>query len=288
MENRSKQLVPLEVLRTRRGVQIAPTAQISPTAEIGEGTVIGDWCIIGDNVKIGKYNTIHNNVLIGSDTRIGDGCIVWPFVMLGHHSHDLKFSADEKRPVMIGDDVVIREYTNIHAGTLPDGPGTIIGDRAYILSHSHIGHDCVLGNDCLLSQATTLGGEVRIGQRAVIGGCTAIHQFCAIGKYAIIGGCSKITMDVIPYAMSDGNPQSLTGLNLVGLKRGNFSDDEIRAIKEVYKTLFLSDGLWAARVDDTRRVYGEIPVARDILGFIESDSRRTIAKPARRRAEGEI
>jgi UDP-N-acetylglucosamine acyltransferase len=283
MQPRSKQHIPLEVLHARKGVQIADTARVSPKAEIGEGTVIGDWCLIGEAVKIGRYNTIKSNVIIDGDTTIGEGNIIWPFVMIGNHSHDLKYSADESTKTTIGNDVVIREFTNIHAGTIPDGTGTVIGERAYLMSHTHIGHDSYLEPDCLLSQGTTLGGEVRICEHAVIGGCTAIHQLCTIGKYSIIGGCSKITMDVAPFCMSDGNPQNLTGLNLVGLRRNGFSDDDIRTIKEVYKSLFLStDLLWAQRLETAREVYGGIPVADEMLNFISDSARRIIARPFNR------
>ncbi|MDR3126389.1 MAG: acyl-ACP--UDP-N-acetylglucosamine O-acyltransferase [Rickettsiales bacterium] len=283
MQPRSKQLVPLEILHARKGVEIAATARVSPNAKIGEGTTIGDWCIIDDGVEIGKYNTIKNNVVIEGRAKIGDGCIIWPFTVIGNHSHDLKFSADERTATVLGEDVVVREFTNIHAGTIPGGEGTAIGDRTYLMSHTHIGHDSYLENDCLLSQGTTLGGEVRICDHAIIGGCTAIHQLCTIGRHSIIGGCSKITMDVIPYGMSDGNPQNLTGLNIVGLRRNGFPDEDIRTIKEVYKSLFLStDRLWAQRVETAREVYGGIKVADDILGFISSESRRIIAKPFNR------
>jgi UDP-N-acetylglucosamine acyltransferase len=283
MQQRSKQLVPIEILRERKGVQIAASARVSPSARIGEGTVIGDWCIIGDDVEIGCYNTIKSNVIIDGRTKIGEGCMIWPFTIIGNHSHDLKFSDDERTRTTIGDEAIVREFTNIHAGTIPDGEGTVIGDRVYLMSHSHIGHDSILEHDCLLSQGTTLGGEVRICEHAIIGGCTAIHQLCTIGKHSIIGGCSKITMDVIPFGMSDGNPQNLTGLNLVGLRRNGFSDDEIRTIKEVYKSLFLStDRLWAQRVETAREVYGGIPVADDILNFISDSSRRIVAKPFNR------
>lgn len=261
-------------------VEIHPTSYVDANAIIGEGTKIGPWCMIGPNVIIGKNNILKSNVIIEGKTTIGDNNIIHQFVIIGNKSHDLKFTEEQATTVSIGNNCDIREFTNIHAGT-PNGPkGTWIGNNVFLMSHTHIGHDCEVRDGALLSQATTLGGEVIIQEKAIIGGCSAIHQFCTIGKYAIIGGCSKITQDVIPYSMSDGNPQSLDGLNLVGLKRNKFSTEDIRVIKEVYKALFIADeGLWNERLSMAKSVYGGNSIADEIFNFIEHDSRRIICKP---------
>ncbi|MCL2439778.1 MAG: acyl-ACP--UDP-N-acetylglucosamine O-acyltransferase [Alphaproteobacteria bacterium] len=275
---RSKQLVDLETLNSRRTF-IAKSADVDTSAKIGKNVVIEDFCKIGANVKIGDFATIMRGSIIEENSVIGRECVIHPYVIIGNQSHDLKFADAEKTPVLIGERVIIREYSNIHAGT-PLGGNTIVSDDAYIMSHSHIGHDCKVGRGALLSQQTTLGGEVDIGEYAVIGGCSAIHQFCTIGKYAIIGGCSKITQDVIPFAMSDGNPQSLDGLNLLGLKRHDFSAEDVRVIKEVYKTLFIADDLvWEERLAAAQNVYGDSAVAQVIFDFIKNVSRRPLARP---------
>ncbi len=263
-----------------KNVEIHPTSFVDENAVIGEGTKIGPWCIIGPNVVMGKNNILKSNVIIEGKTTIGDDNLIHQFVIIGNKSHDLKFTAEQATTVTIGNHCDIREFTNIHAGT-PNGPkGTWIGNNVFLMSHTHIGHDCQIRDGALLSQASTLGGEVIIHEKAIIGGKTAIHQFCTIGKYAIIGGCSKITQDVIPYSMSDGNPQSLDGLNLVGLKRNKFTVEQIRTIKEVYKTLFISqEGLWTERLAMAKSVYGNDPIAAEIFNFIENDSRRIICKP---------
>lgn len=263
-----------------KNVEIHPTSFVDENAIIGEGTKIGPWCIIGPNVIIGKNNTLKSNVIIEGKTTIGDENMIHQFVIIGNKSHDLKFTAEQATTVTIGNHCDIREFTNIHAGTPLGAKGTWIGNNVFLMSHTHIGHDCEVRDGALLSQATTLGGEVIIQEKAIIGGCTAIHQFCTIGKYAIVGGCSKITQDVIPFSMSDGNPQSLDGLNMVGLKRNKFSLADIRTIKEVYKALFISDeGLWAERLAMAKSVYGGNPVADEIFNFIEHDSRRIVCKP---------
>ncbi|MDR1009261.1 MAG: acyl-ACP--UDP-N-acetylglucosamine O-acyltransferase [Rickettsiales bacterium] len=279
---RSKQLVPPETLE-KRETFIAPTARVEPGASIGRGVFIGDWCVISAGVVIGDRTTLKQNVIIEGCTEIGEGSVIHQFCTIGNQSHDLKFSDSEKTKTTIGRDVVIREFTNVHAGTPLGRRGTFIGERAYIMSHSHIGHDCEVLAGAVLSQGTTLGGEVVIGENSVIGGCTAIHQLCTIGKYAIIGGCSKITMDVIPFAMSDGNPQELDGLNLVGLRRHGFSVDDVRIIKEVYKTLFISDDMvWEERLAAAKKVYAGTPVADEIFHFIGEVSRRPLARPRKR------
>ena len=266
-----------------KNVEIHPTSMVDENAQIGEGCKIGPWCIIGPNVKMGKNNRLKSNVIIEGKTTIGDNNLIHQFVVIGNKSHDLKFTEEQATTVTIGNNCDIREFTNIHAGT-PNGPrGTWIGNNVFLMSHTHIGHDCEVHDFALLSQATTLGGEVYIYPHAIIGGKTAIHQFCSIGQYAILGGCSKITQDVIPFSMSDGNPQSLDGLNLVGLKRNNFSNDDIRTIKEVYKDLFMSDELvWVERVKTVKEVYKDSDVAMQIIDFIENKSRRIVCKPRQR------
>ncbi len=270
-------------------VEIHPTSYVDEHAVIGKGTKIGPWCMIGPDVVIGQNNILKSNVIIEGKTTIGDNNLIHQFVIIGNKSHDLKFTAEQATTVTIGNNCDIREFTNIHAGTPNGAKGTWIGNNVFLMSHTHIGHDCEVRDGALLSQATTLGGEVIIQEKAIIGGCSAIHQFCTIGKYAIIGGCSKITQDVIPYSMSDGNPQSLDGLNLVGLKRNKFSVEEIRTIKEVYKILFISnEGLWTERLQMAKSVYAGNPIADEIFNFIEHDSRRIICKPRSKNASENI
>ena len=269
-------------------VTIHPTSYIDENAVIGAGTTIGPWCMIGPNVVIGKNNTIKSNVIIEGKTTIGDNNTIHQFVIIGNKSHDLKFTAEQATTVTIGNDCDIREFTNIHAGTPNGARGTWIGNHVFLMSHNHVGHDCEINDGALLSQGVTLGGEVIIQKKAIIGGCTAIHQFCTIGKYAMVGGCAGISKDVIPYAMTSGvaNMQSLDGLNMVGLKRNNFSIDDIRTIKNVYKALFISnEGLWVERLAMAKSVYGGNPVADDIFNFIEHDSRRIVCKPISKSAK---
>ena len=279
---KSNQLIPDDALHARRGVEIHPTAIVSPKVSIGEGTLIGPWCIIGDGAEIGPYNTLKSNVIIEGRVSIGEGSIIHNFVTLGNQSHDLKFPDAQKTPVRIGRGCVVREFTNIHAGT-PNGRNgcTLIGDGVYICSHCHVGHDCEVQDHALLSQGCTLGGEAVIQKHAIIGGAAAVHQFCTVGAYAIVGGMSGVSQDVLPYMMTAGvRPQTIDGINLVGLKRAGFSTDDIRVIKEVYKALFLSEeGLWKERVEVAKSVWDKYPVAHEIFKFIEEDARRVVAKP---------
>jgi len=281
---RSNQLISLEKLAERKGNVIHPTATVAKSVKLGKGVVIGAYCDISGDVEIGDQATILGNVMIEGRTKIGARGIIHQFCVIGNLSHDLKCDFDSKTSVTIGDDCAIREFTNVHAGTPTgnEGRGTIIGNDVYIMSHSHVAHDCVLADHVLLAQQATLGGEVKIDEHAIIGGCTAIHQFCTVGRHVIVGGVSKVSQDIIPYCMTDGNPASLSGLNLVGLKRSNFPDADIRAIKEVYKTLFIAkEGLWAERVAMARELYGSNPVTAEIFKFLDS-AKRVIARPRNR------
>ena len=218
--------------------QIHPTAIIDPGAEIGTGCVIGAYCVVGRLVKLGAGCTLHHHVSVTGPSCIGARNRFHPFACIGQQSQDLKYT-EEPTCLEIGDDNVFREFCTVHRGTAPQSC-TRIGHGGNFLAYTHIAHDCVIGNHVIFSNNGTVAGHVEVGDFAIIGGLTAIHQFCRIGQHAITGGCSKIVQDVPPFMIADGNPARVRGVNKVGLERHGFDENRLRTLKEAYRILYRS------------------------------------------------
>ncbi len=218
--------------------QIHPTAIVDPGAEVGADVVIGPYCVIGERVVIGAGTTLQNHVTICGPTIIGQGNQFFSYTSIGQRTQDLKY-AGEPTYLEIGDHNVFREFCTVNRGTLP-GTKTIVGSHNLFLSYCHIAHDCIVGNQVIFSNNGTLAGHVTVEDHVILGGLTAVHQFCRIGKHAITGGCSKIVQDVVPFTIADGNPARARGVNMVGLQRNGYSDEQVKAIRGAFKTLYRS------------------------------------------------
>lgn len=209
---------------------IHPTAKIHPTATIGPYTIIGPDVVIEENVQIGSYCNIEY-AIIKKNTKIFDS------VCIGTLPQDIKYKG-EKTQVVIGENCIIREFTTIHRGT--STKLTSIGNNCYLMAYSHIAHDCKVGNDVTIANCGTLAGHVVVEDGVNIGGLVAVHQYTRIGKYAMLGGGAMVSKDVPPYVMVVGDRAELRGINVIGLRRRNFSKEKIKEIKVVYKMLFRS------------------------------------------------
>ncbi len=216
---------------------IHPTALIDKNVEIGKNVAIGPNVCIKSGVKIGDNTYINANAYIDSYTTIGKNCKIFPSAVLGTVPQDLKFQG-EFSELIIGDDTTIREFCMINRGTKGGGGVTKIGNNSLIMAYVHVAHDCILGNSVIIANAVQFAGHVVVEDKAIIGGMTAVHQFVRIGTLAMVGGMSGIPLDIAPYCLAAGNRAHLSGLNLVGLKRSNFSFEEINALKEAYKVIF--------------------------------------------------
>ena len=215
---------------------IHPSAFIDPKARIGEGVTIGPYCIVGPDVQIGNGTLLKSHVVVTGPTTIGEENCFFPFCSIGEQSQDLKY---EKEPTFleIGHRNRFRESCTVNRGTAPES-FTRIGSDNHFLAYSHVAHDCVVGNHVIFSNNGTLAGHVVVDDHAIIGGLTAIHQFCRIGRHSILGGCSKIVQDVPPFMIADGNPAVVRGINTVGLERRGFSKEAIRSLKEAYRIIY--------------------------------------------------
>ena len=256
---------------------IHPTAIVDPKAEIGEGVEIGPYSVIEKGVSIGEGTKIGPHVVIREGTQIGKRCQIFQFASVGEAPQFLGLK-EEKTFLQIGDQNIIREFVTLHRGTPHGGGKTVIGNNNYFMAYCHVAHDCHIGNDIIMSNAATLAGHIVIEDRAIIGGLVAIHQFCRVGTYAILGGFSGVLLDIPPYTKAQGDRAKLFGLNSVGLKRANFSEETMKALKKAYRIIFRS-GLTLERAIKTvgEDEISHTPEVQHLLHFIQH-SKRGIAR----------
>ena len=253
-------------------MKIHPTAIIDPDAQLAEGVEIGPYAIIGADVKIGKNTIIGPHTVIDNYTHIGEGCNILQFSSIGAPPQDLKFGGEKTR-VVIGNFNTIREFVTINRATSADIGMTIIGDNNLLMAYVHVGHNCKLGNNIIMSNAATLAGHVHVEDHAIISGLTGIHQFCRLGAHCMIGGVSAVVKDVPPYTIAQGNHAKLFGLNTIGLKRRNFADKTIKAIAEAYRIVFRSSLLLDAAIKKVEAEIADVPEVRTFIKFIKESKR---------------
>ena len=251
-------------------------AIVSPNAKLGDNVSVGPFSIIEDDVEIHNDVAVKSNVIINSGTRIQSGCKIYHSAVLGSDPQDLKFSG-EYTTLEIGIGTVVREFATIGRGTNANGK-TVIGNNCFIMNYVHIPHDSVIGNNVILANAINMGGHVEINDWVIIGGLVGIHQFVKIGAHSFIAFSSRVTQDVPPYILAGGNPINYKGLNLVGLKRRGFSEEQIKHIKQTYNFVYgskynISDALKA--VKDSVPLTDEV---KNIISFIETSERGIIRK----------
>jgi len=253
---------------------IHPTAIVDPGAEIAAGVRIGPYSVVGAGVVIGEDTELQHHVTVMGPTRLGRGNTLFAYCSIGQKTQDLKYSG-EPTSLEIGDGNTFREFCTVNRGTLP-GTKTVVGNGGNFLAYSHIAHDCVVGNQVVFSNNGTLAGHVTVGDGAIIGGLTAIHQFCRVGRHAITGGCSKIVQDIPPFMIADGNPAEVRGVNSIGLERAGFSSDSIRALKEAYRLLYRGKLNANQAVEAIRREIAGVPEIEELCTFIETSRRGII------------
>ena len=253
-------------------MNIHSTAIISPDAQLEEGVEIGPYVVIGSDVKIGKNTVIGPHTVIDDYVHIGEGNRIFQFCSIGAPPQDLKFGGEKTR-VIIGNCNTIREFVTIHRATTADIGVTIIGDNNLLMAYVHIAHNCKLANNIVMVNYAGLAGHIHVEDYAIIGGLTGIHQFCRIGAHCIIGGASAVVKDVPPYTLVQGNHAKLFGLNLVGLKRRNFSEKTIKAIKDDYQIIFRSDLLLEAALKKAQDEVEDIPEVNHLIKFIKESTR---------------
>lgn len=254
--------------------RIHPTAIVSPDAdigadvEIGAFAIVGEGCTIGDGSVIAPRATLERNVMLGPAVKVGIGTI------LGGPPQDLKF-AGEETTVEIGEGTVIREYATVNRGTSHSFK-TSVGRHCLLMSYVHIGHDCRIGNNVILSNVVQLAGHVTIEDKAIISGLSAVHQFARIGRHSFIGGMSRVSKDIPPFLKAVGNPVRLYGLNTIGLQRSGMDDATIRELKRAYRLFFRSDLNVTQAIESAQTELEPLAEVKELIRFVEASERGVV------------
>jgi UDP-N-acetylglucosamine acyltransferase len=219
--------------------QIDPRAIVHPTAKLADGVTVGPFVVIGEDVSIGAHTAVGPHVVIERWTTIGARCRIGAGAVLGGAPQHVEYNGAPSY-LRIGNDNDIRELAVIQRSAIPGG-ATIIGSHNFIMSQTHVAHDCVLGDQVVMASLAALAGHVEVENGAIVGGVSAVHQFVHIGMYSMVGGSSRLSQDVPPFMMVAGNPATVHGLNSVGLRRARFSSALRHELKAVYRTLYRSD-----------------------------------------------
>jgi UDP-N-acetylglucosamine acyltransferase len=248
--------------------------QVSSSAQIGKNVKIHEYAIIEDDVSIGDDVEIGANVLIANGARISDNVKIHHGAVISTPPQDLKFKG-EITTLEIGRNTVIREYATLNRGTQYSNK-TTVGENCFIMAYVHIAHDCIIGNNVILANSVQMGGHVEIHDWAIIGGLVGIHQFTKIGQHSIVGSSFRTVKDVPPYIVAGNLPLRYEGVNIIGLKRRGFTNEQIRNIKNIYDAIYKS-GLNVS--DAVARVKKDCPMSNEaevILDFIEGSTRGII------------
>jgi UDP-N-acetylglucosamine acyltransferase len=261
-------------------VFIHPVATVHAQAKLDTGVWVGPYSFIGQDVVIGKKTKIEANVFIDGQTEIGEDCHFSSFSSIGTEPQDVAYRG-EKTLVKIGDSNIFREFITVNRGTVKGGGRTLIGNNNYFMAYSHVAHDCIVGNEIIFINGATTGGHVIVDDYATIGAFSGVHQFCRVGKHAFIGGYSVIIQDIPPFCRVAGSrPALLYGVNITGLKRRGFSNERIKAMKEMFKIIFYSDLNTTQAVERIKEEFSPSEDRDEIINFIHSSQRGIIKKAA--------
>ncbi len=253
---------------------IHKSAIISPKAIIANNVTIEPFSVIYDDVEIGEGSWIGPNVTIMDGARIGKNCRIFPGAVISGIPQDLKF-AGEVSYAVIGDNTTIRECVTINRGTIAKGK-TVVGSDCLLMAYVHVAHDCIVGNNVILVNSVGLAGEVEVDDWAILSGNTVVHQFVKIGKHVMISGGSLVRSDVPPFVTAAHEPLAYAGVNSLGLKRRNFTIEQINKIQDIYRVIFQSELNLSNAIETVKANFEDCEIKKEILSFIESSNRGLI------------
>lgn len=249
------------------------TAIIADGAQLHESVEIGPYAVIGENVVIGKGTKVGPHAVIDGHTTIGEDCNVFAGVTIGLAPQDLGYKNEPTR-VQIGNRNTFREYVTIHRGT-KDGI-TVIGDDCFFMNNVHVAHDCKVGNGVIIANASMLAGHVTVDDYAVLAGVCVIHQHCRVGKMLMMAGLSATRQDLPPYAMCDGRPADVRGINSIGLKRNAVPPANRKAIREAYRILYRTSSTQTAGLERIAQEIEPFPEIEEIVNFFKTSKRGVV------------
>jgi UDP-N-acetylglucosamine acyltransferase len=251
---------------------IDPRAVVDSSAKIDSSVDIGAYSIIGADVEIGRGTRIEPHAVIKGPTVIGVDNHIFQFASIGDDPQDKKY-AGERTKLVIGDRNTIREFVTLNRGTVQDAGVTTIGNDNWIMAYCHVAHDCVIGSNTIFANNASIAGHVRVGDYAILGGFTAVHQFCRIGPHSMASMFSYLTKDVPAYVMISGRPAEPRGINAEGLKRRNFTADQIRNIREAYRVVYRQDLKLDEAVAQLTPLVAEQPEIKPFVDSLRDGSR---------------
>jgi UDP-N-acetylglucosamine acyltransferase len=264
--------------------KIHPTAIVDSNAKIGADVQIGPFSIVGPDVTIGNQTIVQSHVVIEAEVAIGRGNFIGPGAIIGVPPQDVSFSPERRTKVEIGDDNIIREYCTIHRGS-PDSSATKIGDKNFLMSGAHIGHNCLIGNNVVIANNCLLAGHVRVDDGAFLGGGSTFHQFMHIGRLVMVQGSSAFGKDLPPFVVA-AERNSVFGLNIVGMRRAGLGANDRDEIKEAFKLIYLS-GLNTSQALEKAETMTLGAPAREFLDFVATSKKRGIC-PLKRGAGDDV
>jgi UDP-N-acetylglucosamine acyltransferase len=266
-------------------VQISPQACVSPEAELDDDVEIGPFCFVGPNVRIQSGTRLLSSVSVMGHVTIGADNVIYPQVVLGGEPQDISYTGSDTQ-VIIGDGNIIREGVTINRGSEKEDGITRIGDKNFLMACSHVAHDCKLGSHIIMANGSLLGGHVHIDDHASISGAVAVHHYTSIGSYSFIGGLSRVLHDVPPFMLCEGAPARPRCINIVALKRNDFTPHVIDCLAEAHRLLYRAKvGLEPAR--EILRGNNQLgPEVNHLLDFVagQQDGRHGRGREARRAA----
>lgn len=249
---------------------IHPSAIVEDGAQIAATAKIGPLCWVSSKAKIGENVQLLGRVTVMGNTSIGEGTIVFPGAVLGAGPQDHGNEFQEEAKLIIGKNNIIRENVTMHAGTPKEHFTTTVGDGGMFMINSHIAHDCVVGNNVIMTNNAVIGGHVRVGDGAILGGNCAVHQFCRIGRKAMIGGLSGVDRDVIPFGIVVGERGKLRGLNVIGLKRSGIEESVVKSITRAYMYIFKGkEDNFVTRLEKAHEMFKDNEMVMEQIKFID-------------------
>ena len=260
-------------------------AAVDPRAEIADDVQIGPFCVVGPHVRIGRGTRLHSHVTVTGHTVIGEANELHPGCVIGGEPQDVSYGGSDTR-VVIGDHNVIRECVTINRASEKEEGVTSVGDHCYLMACCHVAHDCRLGNHVILANGVLLGGHVHVHDHVTMSGAVAVHHFATVGTFAFISGMSRVLHDVPPFMLADGSPARARCVNVVALKRNQFSREQIQSLVEAHRLLYRA----RVGVDEARNILRNngqmIPVVNHFLSFVatQMEGRHGRARDRRRAA----
>jgi len=253
--------------------RIHKTAVIHPDAKLGLDVTVGPYSVIGSKVTVGDGCRIGNHCVFDGQTTIGKNCQFYTGAIIGSPPQDKKYSESDDVELIIGDNNIIREYATMNTGTIDGGRKTVVGSNNLFMTNTHVAHDCIVGNHCILANVGTIAGHVTVEDGAILGGLSAAHQFVRLGRLSSSGGCSKAAQDIPPFSMCDGHPAKVYKLNTIGLQRAKVPPASVTSLKQAFRILF-QHGL--TRTHAIEQVIKDVPPCPELdhLIFFAKTSKR--------------